>query len=133
MALPVREQLTYWGIAAAIFFLMLWYLGNVLLPFVLGGAIAYFLDPVADRLERMGLSRVAATAIITLAGVFSFVLLALLVVPTLVNQALQLVNVAPEYARSVSEFLIQRFLFSASGERLRSYPGYSSAYHYFCP
>ena len=38
---------------------LLWQLGDVILPFVLGGAIAYCLDPIADRLERLGLSRVA--------------------------------------------------------------------------
>ncbi|WP_227270543.1 AI-2E family transporter [Roseobacter weihaiensis] len=109
MALPVREQVTYWGIATAVFLVALWSLGHVLLPFVLGGAIAYFLDPVADRMERMGLSRVAATAMITLAGVLLFVVLALLVIPTLVDQALQLVNVAPEYARNIANFLTERF------------------------
>ena len=57
MALPVRDQITYWGIAAAVFLLVMWFLGDVLLPFVLGMAIAYLLDPVADRLERMGMSR----------------------------------------------------------------------------
>ena len=50
MALPVRDQMKYWGIASAIFLAMLWFLGDVILPFVLGGAIAYFLDPVADKL-----------------------------------------------------------------------------------
>lgn len=109
MALPVREQVTYWGIAAAIFVIVFWFLGNVLLPFILGGAIAYFLDPVADRLEKLGLSRAAATALITLAGVLLFVILALLVVPALVSQALQLVKVAPDYAREFSAVLNQRF------------------------
>jgi predicted PurR-regulated permease PerM len=109
MALPVREQVTYWGITALVFMAIMWFLGDVLLPFILGGAIAYFLDPVADRLERLGLSRVAATAIIALAGVLLFVVAALLVIPTLVNQALQLVKVAPEYARGISNFLTTRF------------------------
>ena len=109
MALPVREQLAYWGGATIVFLVVLWFLGNQLLPFVLGGAIAYFLDPVADRLEKMGLSRVAATALITLLGVLLFVVLALLVVPTLVSQALQLFNVAPEYARNIAAFLTERF------------------------
>jgi predicted PurR-regulated permease PerM len=57
MALPIREQAKYWGIAALVFFLMLWFVGHVLLPFMVGAALAYFLDPVADRLERAGLSR----------------------------------------------------------------------------
>ena len=63
MALPTSHQLRYWGIAAAVFFLAIWFLGDVLLPFIVGGAIAYFLDPVADRLERAGLNRAAATAV----------------------------------------------------------------------
>ena len=58
MALPVRDQLKYWGLTAAVFSLVLWFLGDVLLPFVLGGAIAYFLDPVADRLPRLIKDRV---------------------------------------------------------------------------
>ena len=33
MSLPVKEQATYWGIALAVFFLALWYLGSVMLPF----------------------------------------------------------------------------------------------------
>ena len=64
MALPVRDQVRYWGIAIAVFLVVMWFLGDVILPFVLGGAIAYFLDPVADRLEDAGCSRALATAII---------------------------------------------------------------------
>lgn len=109
MALPVREQLKYWGIAAALFLFLLWFLGNVLLPFLVGGAIAYFLDPVADRLERVGLSRAAATSIITLIMVLVMVLLVLAVIPTLVNQTAALVNAAPEISRKVQVFLTERF------------------------
>ncbi|MGD1882866.1 MAG: AI-2E family transporter [Paracoccaceae bacterium] len=109
MALPVRDQVRYWGIAAAVFFVVLWFLGDQLLPFVLGGAIAYFLDPVADRLERLGASRVAATAVITLTTILIFVLMALLVVPMLVEQAIQLFNVAPQLARDAGTFLSERF------------------------
>ena len=65
MALPVRQQLLTWGIATAVFLLLLYVLGDVLLPFLVGGAIAYFLDPVADRLQRAGLSRVGATVTIS--------------------------------------------------------------------
>ncbi|XDA97522.1 AI-2E family transporter [Sulfitobacter sp. LCG007] len=109
MALPMGMQLRYWGIAALVFGLLLWSLGDVLMPFILGGAIAYFLDPVADRLERLGLSRVAATAVITVVGILIFVLMALLVVPTLVNQTVALVDAAPKYARNISTVLTERF------------------------
>ncbi|MBS0564206.1 MAG: AI-2E family transporter [Proteobacteria bacterium] len=109
MSLPVRQQLQYWGIAAVLFFGLLWGLGNVILPFIVGGAIAYFLDPVADRLERMGLSRAAATATISFMALLAFVLLALLIVPMLVRQLVQLVNAAPTILGELQTFLTERF------------------------
>ncbi len=105
MGLPVREQALYWGIATAVFLLMLWFLGSVILPFLIGGAIAYFLDPVADRLERLGLSRGAATAVISIAALLIFILLSLLVIPTLTQQLLALINAAPEIFNQLQNFL----------------------------
>ncbi len=109
MALPIRDQLKYWGVATAVFLVVLWFMGDIFLPFVLGGAIAYFLDPVADRLERMGLSRALATAAITIVAIIIFVILALLVIPTLVNQAISLVETAPQLFRNFTNFLTERF------------------------
>jgi predicted PurR-regulated permease PerM len=109
MAHPVKDQMKYWGIATAIFMLAMWYLGDVILPFVLGGAIAYFLDPVADKLENLGCSRALATTIITLVAVVIFVLMILLVVPTLINQAIALFEVAPQLFQDLQAFLAERF------------------------
>ena len=109
MALPVREQVTYWSIAILIFVAALFWLGDVLLPFVLGGALAYCLDPIADRLEEWGFSRVMATVLITITAVLVFVLVALLVVPMLVQQAIQLFNTAPQAFRDLQAFLTERF------------------------
>ncbi|WP_417726125.1 AI-2E family transporter [Roseovarius sp.] len=109
MALPIKEQMKYWGAVTAVFFVLLWVLGNVILPFVLGGAIAYFLDPVADRLERMGLSRAASVVVITLVAILTFVIIALLIIPSLVNQAVALFNVAPELTKDLHGFLSTHF------------------------
>jgi predicted PurR-regulated permease PerM len=109
MALPIRDQLRYWGIAAVVFLFLFWALGNVLLPFLVGGAIAYFLDPVADRLERAGLSRVAATTLISLVALVLVILLVLAVIPTLVNQLTALINAAPDITRRLQGFLLERF------------------------
>lgn len=109
MGLPVRDQLKYWGLTAAIFLILMWFLGDVLLPFILGAAVAYFLDPVADKLETLGASRVLATATITITAVLIFVLMALLVIPTLINQTTSLIDSAPQYATNLGEFLTQRF------------------------
>lgn len=109
MGLPVKDQARYWGIAAAVFFLLLWFFGNVLLPFLVGGAIAYFLDPVADRLQRTGLSRVMATSVISVLALLMVVLLVLSVIPTLIAQLTALVNAAPDISHKLQAFLIDRF------------------------
>ncbi len=109
MALPVRQQMIYWGIATVVLLLALWFLGSVILPFVVGGAIAYFLDPVADRLERMGCSRVIATVIIFLFLIAVFGLITLIIVPLLVQQTSDLVQSAPALFEQLRLFLAERF------------------------
>ncbi|MES2970370.1 MAG: AI-2E family transporter [Pseudomonadota bacterium] len=109
MALPIRDQAKYWGIAALVFLVLLWGLGDVMLPFLVGGAIAYFLDPIADRLQRAGLSRVAATATISLFVLLLAILLVLAVIPTLIQQLTALVNAAPDIAQRLQAFLTERF------------------------
>jgi predicted PurR-regulated permease PerM len=109
MALSIREQAKYWGVALAVLFTLLWFLGDVILPFLVGGAVAYFMDPVADRLERLGMSRIAATSLLTLGAVLMVILLVLSVIPTLVQQLTALVNSAPDFASQFQTFLIERF------------------------
>jgi predicted PurR-regulated permease PerM len=109
MSLPVKDQIRYWGIGLLVMAVTLWLLGDVLLPFVLGGAIAYFIDPVADRLERWGLSRVAATAVITVVSIILFAILALSVIPTLITQAIDLVQILPDLFSKLRAFADQHF------------------------
>jgi predicted PurR-regulated permease PerM len=109
MALPVRQQVTYWGIAAVALLFVLWAMGQVILPFIVGGAIAYFLDPVADRLERMGMGRAMATVLIFIILILVVVLAALIVIPTLIQQATDLVQAAPQLFDQLRSFLTERF------------------------
>jgi len=103
MALPTQKQFQYWGIVAAVFIFLLWALGQVLTPFILGGAIAYFLDPIADKLETWGLGRVAATAVIIFTSIFMFFLIFLLVLPTLIGQLGQLITTIGEIVQNLPE------------------------------
>ena len=109
MALAAKTQLTAWGITIAVFLAVLWFLGDVILPFVIGAAIAYGLDPLADRLERLGCSRAIATGIITFMALFVFCVAILLVLPTLLSQAAGLVAAAPVIASDLQAFLLERF------------------------
>ena len=109
MALSVSEQGKYWGIALIIGVVSFWALGNVLLPFLTGMAIAYFLDPVADRLELMGLSRTAATTLITLVALVVFVSTLILLAPLLFKQLAALITAVPTYFEKLQVFLIAKF------------------------
>ncbi|UWQ51014.1 AI-2E family transporter [Leisingera caerulea] len=109
MALPAKKQLKYWGVAALVFAVVMWSLGHVLLPFILGAAIAYMIDPIADRLEAWGMSRAGATATITVGTLVVFVLVILLVVPTLIYQMIDLFNVVPKLIGDARNFVNERF------------------------
>ena len=82
-----------------LFFTFLYLIKGVLLPFVLGAGIAYFLDPAADRLEKWHCSRSVATAMITLTFFTIVVLVGLLIIPTLAEQLSGLVNDLPSYLK----------------------------------
>ena len=105
MALPIQTQARTWGLAALLFFLALWYLGSIISPFLAGGAVAYFLDPLADRLQRAGLSRVLATTVISVAALLIVVLLVLAIIPLLIGQLNSLVDAAPAIAARFEGFL----------------------------
>lgn len=109
MALTPQEQVRYWGIGAAVALFALWFLGPVLLPFVTGMAIAYFLDPIADRLERAGFSRAIATTIITASALVGLLVLLLILIPLLGRQIEALVAAAPGYVSQIQALIADRF------------------------
>ena len=116
MVQSARKQTFYWSIAAAVFLFLLWLLSDALLPFVLGGAIAYCLDPIADWLERHRFSRAWATVTITLGAIVVFALVMLLVVPVLIEQMIGLVDTIPELLGSFRDFLVSKFPDLLDGE-----------------
>ena len=61
------RQALFWIAGLIVFAGLLHLLSSILLPFVAGMAIAYFLDPVADWLEDHKFSRTVATTLILLA------------------------------------------------------------------
>ena len=82
----LRRQIYFWLIAFAFLLFFLWVFSSILLPFVAGMALAYFLDPVADLLERWGLSRMLATIVILFLFVLIFIVALMVVVPILGRQ-----------------------------------------------
>lgn len=91
------QRTLFWfgGIVVAGF--ALWLLSAILLPFVAGFAIAYFLDPPCDRLERWRLPRGAAALIVLLGFVLAVALVFLIIVPLLETQIVDLVRRFPSF------------------------------------
>ena len=81
---------------------------EILLPFLVGMAAAYLLDPAADRLQRWGLRRTAATIVISLAFFVALVLVIGLLLPTVIAQAAELARELPDYLESLRERLLPR-------------------------
>ena len=93
----IRRQLIFWLATLAAIILFLWVFRAILLPFVAGMALAYFLDPVADKLEKWGASRLVATSIILFLFVMVFILSLMVIVPVLANQMSGLIERLPSY------------------------------------
>ncbi|PBC02943.1 AI-2E family transporter [Mesorhizobium sp. WSM3860] len=93
----LRRQIAFWLIVAVLLALFLYVFSGILLPFVAGMVLAYFLDPVADRLQRLGLSRLMATVVILIAFVVVVVLAFVILVPVLATQMADFARKLPEY------------------------------------
>lgn len=123
------QRYRFWLIGLAVVLALLYVLRGMLLPFVAGMAVAYFLDPLADRLERAGLSRLSATALIT-AGFFLVVVVAMVIlVPIVEHQVVAFVQKVPGYVDTLNERLqpllveVKRRLSSRDLDKLRSSAG----------
>ncbi len=90
-----------WMSLFALFLAFIWLLGDILLPFVVGLIIAYFLDPVADRLCRAGCSRVFATSLIMITLVFVILFLLLFLVPLIASEVRDMVAAIPEQLQAI--------------------------------
>lgn len=84
--MTLQRQIYFWLGSFVAFVAFIYLFSPILLPFVAGMALAYLLDPVADRLEAMGLPRLGATLIILVSFVLVFLLVLLLMLPLLGNQ-----------------------------------------------
>ncbi|AZO57743.1 MULTISPECIES: AI-2E family transporter [unclassified Mesorhizobium] len=120
-----RRQIFFWLAGAAILALFLYVFSGVLLPFVAGMVLAYFLDPVADRLQRLGLSRFMATVVILITFLIVLVLAFVILIPVLATQMTDFAGKLPEYLTRLQslitsfdpKWLEQRFGVNANGLR----------------
>ncbi|MDL2404559.1 AI-2E family transporter [Rhizobium calliandrae] len=101
----LKRQIIFWVIVLAAFIAFLYLFSSILLPFIAGMSVAYFLDPVADRLERIGLSRFMATVVILVAFVLVFALALTIFIPIIINQFNDFVQHIPGYVQQFQKFV----------------------------
>ncbi|HUZ91726.1 MAG TPA: AI-2E family transporter, partial [Methylocella sp.] len=114
----IEWQIGFWIGAFLLLVGLLWLFSGVLLPFAVGVALGYLLNPVVDRLEKLGFNRLRATLLIMTCFALILVLISVLIVPVLWQQLVSFIEAFPAYAAKLEE------LVSAEIERLtREYGG----------
>ncbi len=103
--MSVGRQIGFWVAALVGFLVFLYVFSGILLPFVAGMILAYLLDPVADRIERLGINRLIAALIILATFVVLFVLVLILVLPIVGHQLGALLRSLPGYVTALQDFV----------------------------
>jgi predicted PurR-regulated permease PerM len=103
--MPFQRQVMFWLAALAVFILLLWLLRGILLPFVAGLAIAYLLNPLTDRLVKLGVNRLVAALLIIAVSVLIFIAIVLLVAPLLGSQLGSLIDAIPGYVSKLQTMI----------------------------
>ncbi len=101
---------TFWGFSILLILLLVWIFKAVLFPFVLGGAIAYLLNPIVNKLCAKGLGR--QTVVLLILGSFFIFLAGLLAIitPILIKEAAGFIEAAPAYTQKIWDMAQPRIL-----------------------
>ena len=96
--IPFGRQVLFWLFITTAIIALLWLLSGMLLPFVLGMALAYVSDPFRRPARTAVLSTLAGQPSWFSASLVGLGILTLvLVIPVIANQAMQLVEQTPHY------------------------------------
>jgi predicted PurR-regulated permease PerM len=106
--MSVQRQIGFWiaflvGVGLALFVFR-----DILLPFVAGFALAYLLDPIADRLQRLGLGRLTATLFILVLFVLLFILALVLLAPLAAHQLTAFISRLPSYVARLQQLAAEQ-------------------------
>lgn len=100
----LRQHTKFWFAVFVVFLFVLWALRGILLPFVFGIVLAYFLEPVMARLANRGMPRTLAALLVLLGAVIVLFAALAVLVPALYAQAMDFILAVPDLAGSVKAF-----------------------------
>jgi predicted PurR-regulated permease PerM len=95
--MALERQLIFWIVALAVFVALLWLLSDVLLPFVAGMVLAYLLDPIARRGERLGIGRAGSALIVLTLVIVAVVVVVMVAAPVISAQFVAFIDNLPGY------------------------------------
>ncbi len=106
--MTLRNQVLIWIGFFVVLILTLWLFRGILLPFVVGAALAYLLNPLVNQLQRLRLARAWATTVVLLTVITIILSLFFMLVPLVGQQIVGLVQRLPGYATDLQELARQR-------------------------
>ncbi|WP_455480015.1 AI-2E family transporter [Bartonella sp. B23] len=103
----MKRQIFFWLSTLIFFIFFMFVFGSILLPFVAGIVLAYFLNPIVQLLEKLGIRRVFGTILITLFIIIIFVAALIILIPVISWQIQQFVsNGLPVYINRIQTFFV---------------------------
>ena len=100
--MTLQKQVLIWAVSFAVLGFALWLLSPILLPFLAGFVLAYFLDPIADWLQKWGISRLAAALVIVIVALVLVVTALVVFVPMLADQVGRFAGELPALVQSLA-------------------------------
>lgn len=116
--LGLERLLAAWAAAILLVFALFYFLSSALAPFLAGLALGYLLDPVADRLQNLGLSRLGASLTILTVFILLVATVVLLVAPVLTRQLTDFIESLPGYLTTL-QGLLARLSRETTGDFVR--------------
>ena len=109
--MKLRDKIIFFAVFISVIIWLLSIVSSILAPFVVAIIIAYFLDPLAGKIEKkFHLSRSASALIIVGIFMFTIMIIIKLLFPILYAQFLSLVNSIPEYINVFTKEVYPKFV-----------------------
>ena len=117
LANPSLVALVAFGISLIAIF---YFLGEWLLPVIISIALAYLLEGIIGKLERIGVRRAIAVSLVFFLFIAAILYLTVVLLPAIIDQAKLLIGALPDYFQRVQEYILllpHKFptIFSESG------------------
>ena len=103
--LSLERQLLLWALSLLAIGLFLYTFSPVLTPFVAGSALGYLLDPVADKLQKWGFSRLGAALLLLFLFIVIVTTAMFVLAPVLSRQMTSFIAALPGYLTTLQGLL----------------------------